>query len=373
MTVTKHYQCPLLYASCEENVDILYFGQFFVPDPYLAFAVGEDKMAVMSALEYRRAQRESAYSIILSLEICLKKAKEYFGRASLVNVIRLMAMEYGIGSFLIPENFPVGLAWKLKKVGVRLSIKEGSFFPERRIKKPEEVEAIRDANRAAAAGLSAAKKALKASIERGSQLYLNGHLLTSERLRAIVEVACLERGAVAGRTIVAGGEQACDPHCIGYGPLRKGELIVVDVFPRGERGYFGDMSRTFIRGRASEAQKQLVHTVLRAQELAIAEMGKQRRGKQVHRVVERFFEKEGYKGGFFHGTGHGVGLQVHEPPFVSSRGLEVLLPGMVVTAEPGLYYPGLGGCRIEDVIHVTKKGAEKISEYPYTPFEIIPD
>jgi Xaa-Pro aminopeptidase len=147
----------------------------------------------------------------------------------------------------------------------------------------------------------------------------------------------------------------------------------VDVFPRvNETGYYGDMTRTFLRGRASEPQKALVDAVRRAQKLARKKLRPGITGKSVHKAVVSFFEKLGYETrhkathheGFFHGTGHGLGLEIHEAPRVSAAG-GPLREGNVVTIEPGLYYPGLGGCRIEDVALITADGSKMLSDYDY--------
>ena len=186
---------------------------------------------------------------------------------------------------------------------------------------------------------------------------LDGRPLTSERVRHAIEIACLEKGAQARQTIVAGGEQACDPHCQGTGPLRPNELIVIDVFPRVARtGYFGDMTRTFLKGRASPQQRRLVNTVRQAQQKALETIKAGVTGGRIHAIVENHFKAAGYRTnrsngrpeGFIHGTGHGLGLEIHEPPRLNRTGPR-LKAGSVITVEPGLYYRGLGGCRIEDV------------------------
>ncbi|MFP4281957.1 MAG: M24 family metallopeptidase, partial [Opitutales bacterium] len=211
------------------------------------------------------------------------------------------------------------------------------------------------------------------TIGKGEKLYLDGKVLTSERLRALADIACLEQGCVAKDTIVAGGDQACDPHCRGSGPLRAHELIIVDIFPRSAKtGFHGDMTRTYLKGRASEAQKALYHTVFEAQQAALAKHRAGRSGKKIYEEVHAFFSARGYETkvvdgtpvGFFHGLGHGLGLEVHEPPRVNAQGAR-LKKDQVVTVEPGLYYPGLGGVRVEDVVRVKAGEPEMLSRHPY--------
>ena len=199
-------------------------------------------------------------------------------------------------------------------------------------------------------------------------------MLTSERLKFAIETACLEAGGVSLDTIAAGGDQGCDPHHRGTGPLRPNELIIVDVFPRAQKsGYHGDMTRTFLRGRASEAQRALVDAVRTAQKAALSKIRDGANGRDVHRACTTVFAERGYetkatpKGsvGFFHGTGHGLGLDVHELPRMSGAVDYTLKAGAVVTVEPGLYYPGLGACRIEDVVQVTTGRPRALSSYSY--------
>ena len=149
---------------------------------------------------------------------------------------------------------------------------------------------------------------------------------------------------------------------------------MVDIFPRRvEDGYWGDMTRTFLKGKASDAQRRMVRTVKRGHELGMSMIKPGVTGGKVQDAVEAFFAKEGYKTiknsrepeGFFHALGHGVGLQVHEGPAIRPGAKNKLKKGMIVTIEPGLYYRGLGGCRIEDVLHVISGGSEKISSAPY--------
>ncbi len=368
--------CTLLYAASGSNADQLYFGGFFAPDPYLAFGPRDHKVAVLNALEYGRALKESGYDTVLRLEEWLKKAREFFKRedAGIAHVVKLLIREYGIESFVTPPDFPAALLEKLRALKITVTVSETPLFPNRALKTKEEIGHLRDGCDASAAGLRAAEKALRRSVpKKNGLLYLDRKPLTSERLRFLVDVACLEAGAQADGTIVAGGDQACDPHCRGSGPLRAGELIIVDVFPRVTKtGYFGDMTRTFLRGRASEQQRDLVEAVREAQKVARKKIRAGVTGKTVHEAVQRYFVKQGYETrrkpthheGFFHGTGHGLGLEVHEPPRLGPSG-ERLREGMVVTVEPGLYYPGLGGCRIEDVVLVTDDGAEMLSDFHY--------
>jgi len=189
-------------------------------------------------------------------------------------------------------------------------------------------------------------------------------------LRAEIDSTILRAGGIPTGTIVAGGDQACDPHERGFGPLYANSLIILDVFPRAAKtGYFGDMTRTVLRGRASDAQRKLWETVKAGQTFALREINAGVDGMKIHQAIQKMFSDRGYptevrKGknvGFFHGTGHGLGLEIHEYPRLQKV---VLKEREIVTVEPGLYYPGLGGVRIEDVVVVTKTGCKILSRFP---------
>jgi Xaa-Pro aminopeptidase len=365
----------LLYADSERSADMLYLGRIQVPDAFVAFVARGKKYAVLGALELGRARKESAFDKVLPLETYLQRARKRWPdrKPGPAEVVALVAAEFRVKNFYIPDDFPAGLATRISQLGVGLTIVTDAIFPEREVKTPREIAAIREGNRCSAAGLAAAERLLRASKIKGRQLLHDGKPLTSECLRRAIEVACLEAGSLSHGTIAAGGDQACDPHCVGHGPLRANELIVVDVFPRVQTtGYHGDMTRTFLRGHASDAQRALVEAVRAAQFGAMQSIRAGVNGRDIHHGVIAEFEQRGYatkhtaKGsvGFFHGTGHGLGLAVHELPRMSTVD-HTLLKDSVVTVEPGLYYPGLGGCRIEDVVQVTARGAKQLSDFHY--------
>lgn len=372
---SKSPAAPLLFADTSKSADQLYVGGFGVPDAFISFKKGRKWYAVLNQLEFARGLKESKFDEILSLEEWLERSRESFERVKVGygEVIATLGAAFGIERFKVPADFPSSLAFKLMELGLALDVCDGPIFPSREVKTEEELKQIREGNRCSAIGIRAAEKAIRKSVVKKGKLYLEGKVLTSERLRCLIEIACLEAGAVSAGTIAAGGDQACDPHCVGTGPLRANELIIVDVFPRvSKTGYHGDMTRTFLKGKASDAQKALVAAVFEAQQKAIKAVKTGVNGRAVHDGVLETFDSLGYettrdeKGarGFFHGTGHGLGLEVHEAPRVSTVSNK-LKRNAVVTVEPGLYYPGLGGCRIEDVVAVRDEGAELLSKLHY--------
>lgn len=371
----------LLYADSSDP-EMLYFSRFNAGDAYFGFTDGRRKIGLASVLEYGRMVKESAFDEVLLLPEVQQAAAKRFrlpeGQlAGNRDVVRHLAKVYKIGDFLVGERFPAGLALQLRDAGVKLeAAPPRGLFPSRVQKTAQEVEAIRQGNLGSAAGFRAVAKALKDSkVGAGGKLFLGGKVLTAERLRELIQIAALGQGGIALHTIVAPGDQACDCHDEGTGPIRAGELIVVDIFPRRPSdGYWGDMTRTFLKGKASDEQRRMVKAVRKAEQLAIGMIKPGVTGGAVHRAVEAHFEKEGYEAvkdskqpeGFFHGLGHGLGLEVHEEPFMRPTAEWRFKKGMCVTVEPGLYYRGLGGCRWEDVVHVVPGGNELISKAPYT-------
>lgn len=355
---------------------MLWFGRVEVHDPFLAFGTpAGKKVTLQSALEFGRVKRTSAFDLVLSLEEWRDRARARFGeRTGMAEIVATVAQAHRLRAFRVPDNFPAALYMKLRKLGLRLEFAGGMLFPQRELKTPAEAAGIRAGNQLASIGFAAAEQILRQSRIKGRTLVHRGRVVTSESVRFAIEVAIKEKGGDARDTIVAGGDQACDPHERGSGALRPHELIIIDIFPRHlASGYHGDMTRTYLKGRPREVQRRLVETVLVAQDAALRSIRAGVDGRDVHARANAVFAEAGYetkrtpKGavGFFHGTGHGLGLAVHEPPRVSTVG-NILKAGTVVTVEPGLYYPGIGGCRWEDVVQVTKSGATLLSRHPYS-------
>lgn len=364
----------LIVADSERDANMLYAVRMFVPDPFIYLRLRGKGIIVVSDLEIDRARAQARHCRIVAVSRCLQALrKDGIKRPSWAHVIRFLLLAARIKKVFVPDDFPLALARDLRKLKVRLKLREGPVFPQRALKNAEEVKKISAALMMAEVGLAEGILALKtAKVGRNRRLMFHNVPLTSEKLRAIINTAILQAGGLAAHTIVAGGKQACDPHEAGHGLLRAGEPIIIDIFPRSlKTGYFGDITRTVIKGRPSEALRRLYHTVERAQEIAFEEIKNQVPGSSVHTKVQDFFQKEGYKTcrrngrmqGFFHGTGHGLGLEVHEAPRISPNSTDVLRAGHVVTVEPGLYYSELGGVRLEDVALVTGNGPRNLTKF----------
>lgn len=364
----------LMVAATDHDADMLYAVRMFVPDPFIYLRIRGKCYIVMSDLEIDRAKKHAGHCSILSLTRYQEALKKKGMRQPAIgNVIREVLREHRIRRVIVPATFPHGLAQHLRKLGVRIGLAKGACFPQREIKTSEEVKKISAALLMAEVGLAEAIQVLKRSkVGRNGKLLCNNSPLTSERLRAVIDTAIIQAGGLASHTIVAGGAQACDPHEGGSGALRANEPIILDVFPRSQKtGYFGDITRTVVKGRASEGVRKLYHTVAKGQEIAFKKLANGGKAREVHNAVNTFFETEGFKTngtngrmeGFFHGTGHGVGLELHEAPRVSKNSYDTLRAGHVLTVEPGLYYPELGGVRLEDMAFVRKGSPLNLTKF----------
>lgn len=367
-------QATLLVAASEGDSNMLYAAGFFVPDPFIFFEHKLTKYIVMSDLEIDRAKKQAHADRILSLSLYQKKLRRS-GKTSpgLVDLLDLLFRERGIRSLVVPANFSALLADQLRAKGYSLQIKRDPFFAQRETKNSQEVKHITESLRVARLGLEAGIRALKRTkIKRDGYLYLNGRRLTSETLKTFVNTTIMAQGWLPSHTIISSGNQCVDPHHEGSGPIRAHTSIIFDIFPRSQKtGYFGDLSRTVVRGRASDKLKQMYATVQAGQQIAYELIRDGANGKEIHQKILALFDARGFKTerrngrmqGFFHGTGHGLGLDIHEPPRIGS--VEARLQnGHVVTVEPGLYYLGVGGVRLEDVVVVTPRGNRNLTDCP---------
>jgi Xaa-Pro aminopeptidase len=365
----------LMVADSERCADMLYAVGMFVPDPFIYFRVNGKPHIVMSDLEIDRARQEAPHCRVVSLSQWQKKLRSAGAKkVGFPQVIRSLLRSKGISRALVPHGFPFGLARELRRLRIKVKPKAGVFFPERQLKSAAEVKKISAALIMAEVGLAEGIQALKnCRIDKKRRLLYHNNPLTSEKLRAIIDTAIVQSGGRACNTIVAGGRQGCDPHERGHGPLRANEPIILDVFPRSQKtGYFGDITRTVVRGRASEEIRKIYHTIERSQEIGFESIKNNVPGREVHQKIQEFFEKEGYKTGkvngrmqgFFHGTGHGVGLEIHEAPGMGPNSVDTLKANQVVTVEPGLYYWNLGGgVRLEDMALITTNGTRNLTKF----------
>jgi Xaa-Pro aminopeptidase len=365
-------QTRLIVAASETDPDMFYATKFWAPDPFIFLEKNGKRTLVLSDLEIDRGRKQAEADEFVSFN---QLEREVQGRSKKAppyeRILAHFLRKRGVRSAIVPANFSLGYAQELAANKIRVQATNGLFWPERETKSENEVEMMGRALRITEKGLKRAIEVLKASKPGpGKRLRWNGKILTSEMLRAEIDSTILRAGGIPTGTIVAGGDQACDPHERGFGPLYADSLIILDVFPRDAKtGYFGDMTRTVLRGRASEAQRKLWEAVKVGQALALKKIKAGVDGMTIHKAIQELFAKRGFptevrKGknvGFFHGTGHGLGLEIHEYPRLQKVTLK---DRQVLTVEPGLYYPGLGGARQEDVVVVTKIGCKILSRFP---------
>jgi len=371
----KNSRAKLIVAASERDANLLYATRFFAPDRFILLIHRGRKILVMSDLELDRAKRQAQVHSVLSRSKLERRLRELNEKTiDTASVIRLLLREKNIRSLWVPYDFPLGLAEQLQRNGIWLRVKSGSFFEQRECKQPSEVRRIEEALRAAEVGMEAGIAMIRdARVHSSGALLWGRSKLTAEAVKQRISAVALDRGCIAAHTIVACGEQGCDPHNEGSGPLKAHQTIILDVFPRSQNsGYWGDITRTVVKGTASERLKALFHAVDRGQKAALQQIRADVESTDVHQSVLDSFKAEGFETGrrngrmegFFHGTGHGVGLEIHESPRISSTVHDRLRIGHVVTVEPGLYYPGLGAVRLEDLVVVTGTGNRNLTRFP---------
>lgn len=357
----------LIVADSERCPDLLYATGFFAPDPFIFLEHKGRKSVVLSDLEIDRGRAQAKADEI----IAFSEIMERLPKGSGFNDVLVAFLESRrVRKVQVPGTFPLSIAQVLAGAGIELKAQEGLFYKEREFKNAQELRHISKALRITEAGMARAMDVLRSATIAGRSLRWSRQVLTSELLRTEIDCAVLRAGGQPAHTIVAGGIQACDPHERGHGPLLPHSLIIIDIFPRDPRtGFFGDMTRTVVRGKATEAQRKLWQTVHDGQRIALQGIKPGVDGSQLHEKVKGFFTHQGYPTalknkrwtGFFHGTGHGLGLELHESPRFSATKFRT---GQVLTVEPGLYYPEIGGVRLEDVITVTGNGRKMLSKFP---------
>jgi Xaa-Pro aminopeptidase len=373
LTRLKNHEAILMVAPSEGDANMLYAVAFFVPDPFIFFQHKNVKYAVMSDLEVDRAKKQARVDRVLSLSLYQNKLRKLGKTPTMIDILDMLFRERGIRSLVVPANFSVLLADQLRAKRYRVQIQRDPFWPERETKSSREVKQITESLRVARLGLEAGIRLLKRTkANRDGYLYLNSARLTSEMLKTAVNTTIMAQGWLPSHTIISSGNQCVDPHHEGSGPIKANTSIIFDIFPRSqENGYFGDLSRTVVRGRASEKLKEIYATVQAGQQIGFGQIRDGINGRQVHQNILDLFAARGFPTGkiggrmqgFFHGTGHGLGLDIHEAPRIAPIDA-TLRTGHVVTVEPGLYYLGVGGVRLEDVVVVTAKGNRNLTDCP---------
>jgi len=364
-----------LVVADESDANQRYLSGFTAPDPFTTLYDGEVHLLV-SSLEYGRAEREArAATVERTADYDYRAKVQEHGASEAGHRIRTeFCKTYDVDSVATPSDFPVGLADGLRGQGVSVAPDEDDVIQEiRAVKHEEELEYMRTAQRANERAMETAEQLIAdADVADDGTLVYEGETLTSERVTEEIEVSFIREGHALDTTIVACGADAADPHDRGSGPLRANESIVIDIFPRSKStGYYADMTRTFVKGEPSETIREWYDITQEAKEAALDTLEAGVSGSDVHDAVCDVYQEHDIptlrddpetSTGFIHTTGHGVGLDIHEFPRVSTTENE-LEAGMVVTIEPGVYDPEFGGVRIEDIVIVREDGHENYTEY----------
>ena len=360
----------LLISSLKNDADMHFFCGNPPPETAILLQSGRTGTLLVSEMEYNRMCRnvKSNITVIHPAQIGIDP------RQKLSEWILKLLEEKKIHSVCIPSGFPVGVADELRRAGIQTVILETPPYPQRELKSTDEIKAVQQSQRAAVAAMKKAIHLIASSpITQTGRLKKGNKTLTSEMVRAAINHILLDHECTAEETIVAGGPLSADPHERGSGPLFAGQPIVIDIFPKsGKTGYWGDITRTVCRGPAPAALKKQYAAVKAAQAAQLKILKAGVRADSVHKIGAELMEQRGFKTatvdriaqGFIHGTGHGVGLEIHEAPRVSPANRKTLKAGHIVTIEPGLYYPKIGGVRIEDTVLITNDGYQMLAPCP---------
>lgn len=364
----------LMVADSDRDANMLYAVGLFVPEPFIYLQQDGQSHIVVNDEELNRARAHASHCRVHSMSALLQRLRRN-GRKNprLNDVITLILKDRKIRKVSVPQTFPHGIAQELKSHGFKVKPKKGMLFPARQIKTADEVHKISGALTMAEVGVAEGIHALRNSrIVKNGEIIYRGSALTSERLRAIIDTAIIQAGGAVAHTIVAGGKQSCDPHECGRGPLIAHQPIILSVFPRSQKtGYFGRITRTVVKGRASEGLRAVFHSVTAAQDLAFSLLTHGAKARDIHRKVADFFAQNGYRTrrsngllqGFLHATGHGLGLENHESPEISHNSKDKLAAGHILSIHPGLYFAEIGGVRMEDIASVTKTRPRNLTKF----------
>lgn len=361
---TNDADAYVVYAS-SRDADMRYLTHFTTSDPFVFFKKpGTKGVIIVSQMEIGRASREATAAVMTraqaGLPDILKTEKDPYQATA-----KMIAGQVG-KKILVPPDFPIALANSLSEY-CTIIVDMGTVRSMRAKKSKNEINAMKNVQKTTEKAMGLAISLIKkASVKKGI-LHVDKKPLTAEYIKFSMHGLLLQHGCSAVDTIVSCGEETAIPHMTGAGPLESGKPIVIDLFPVDEKsGYYADMTRTVVKGEPSPEITEMYTALCEAKKLGISKVKDGVSGADIHQTVVDFFKDHGYESnsrGFVHNLGHGVGLQVHELPTVGPAGKE-LVSGNVITIEPGLYYPGVGGVRLEDMGVVTKTRFENFTVFP---------
>jgi Xaa-Pro aminopeptidase len=380
MSQTTDQRPVLLFGETYHHPNIFYRSGFLAPDPVvLVDRGGDDTTLWTSRLEEGRARKEARVGQVrcseeLGLSEMLKQAGSEQDAWSLL--LQAVCREHQLEAVDVEADFPALYADLLRQADIDITPRSDLYRRERRIKTPQELAWIEQTENAGMDALQRAIDVIAAADIRDGLLHRDGRPLTGDDLVLTVESRLLELGCTTSDSICTGGPDSADPHRRTSDVIRAGLPIVLDIFPfHKTTRYWGDMTRTVVRGTPPPEVERMWDAVREAQQLGLDMIKPGVNGRDVHYAICDVFAKHGYgslpkpyrdiqsDARFIHGTGHGLGLEIHEFPRVGD--VDVILEvGDVVTVEPGLYDPRLGGIRIEDLVVVTEDGHRNLTPLP---------
>jgi Xaa-Pro aminopeptidase len=361
----------LLYGAPDADPDLYHAVPAGIVDPFLYVETDGRRIGFISVLDADNA-RAAGIEVVDPLTLGRDElvASGLAPHEIEVETALRACRALGVTEAIIPFGFPAAVAEHLRAGGLTLTVDPPAFVARRRVKTPQQLEGLRRAQRAADAAMGVAAELIR-GLPSG---------LTSEDVRAAMKARCDELGAdLPDDVIVAHGGQAAVGHESGHGAIAAAEPVVVDIWPRDRASRcYADMTRTFVAGGGAPPEElQRYWELTRASLEAIYPLVRAGAdGRAVYDASCAPYEAAGLptqrtkqpgeilQDGYFHGLGHGVGLQVHERPGLGRMGDE-LLAGDVITLEPGCYRRGFGGCRLEDLVLVTNGGCEILTDFPY--------
>jgi Xaa-Pro aminopeptidase len=370
----------LIFADSVISPEMRHEVPVVIPDPFLYAEKDGQRSVVSTAFEVDRVKEVGidatpweSYGYDELIETGMPREEIVWKHINL-NACR----ELGITEALVPRSFPTLVADHLRENGITLVPDHKFFADRRRVKNEAEMAGIRKSQKAAEAAMGVARDMIFRAEAANGEVKVDGETLTSERLKAEIRRVFSEHGVSGDDFIVSHGAQTAIGHELGHGPIAPNEPIVIDLWPKDpDSACYADMTRTYVVGEPPEELVKYHALVKEALDRSFAATKAGVPGSEVYTLVCELFEENGQKTslskapgevleeGFFHGLGHGVGLEVHEAPALGRGGTGDLVAGDVVTLEPGLYRPGFGGCRLEDLVLVTDDGAENLTDFPY--------
>ena len=359
----------LMYADTYRTPELRHEVPIGVPDPFLYAEKDGVKHCVVWSAEQPRIASVGSFELhppeeYGSDELIRSGADRRTIRAE---TTKRAVKAIGVTSAVVPEAFPLWAADLLRGEGVELTVDQDFFDERRRVKSAAEL-----------AGMRRAQAAAQAAMDKARELLRNGPPLTVEEVKAAMSQVFAAHNTTCDDFIVAPGPQGAVGHDMGSGPIEAGVPVIIDIWPRdNESAIYCDFTRTFVIGDVPDEVREWHRLTKEALDRAISEIKDGASGREIFDGTCEIYEAAGHPtqrtkaeramlaDGFFHGLGHGVGLEVHEMPGLGMVSKEPLRAGDVVTVEPGTYRQGYGGVRLEDLVLVTKDGAENLTHYPY--------